>query len=195
MILAETPIRKQEPLIVERMRLAFPKDKFSIERIPVALSLNEFQRITARAPFIGLAFVATQPETTNGRQFSGKNQWRLTLISKASNGLEARFKGDRHDIGLDAMLDVAMVLMQGVTFDGEGYTNVTAANAVTIDNFDNDNIALAQLDFTFSFSRAVSSLKLISPDDFKELAITWSVTGGDNHLSGTIATDPSELSQ
>jgi hypothetical protein len=126
MDLSLTPIRSQEPLIIERLRLAFPAKTFTIERVPQVLSINEFTRHTSSSPFIGLAWTGMKPDPASGRMLKGVMQWRLVLIYKTSNSLEARFKGDTKGIGLDAMIDVAMVLLQGVSFEGQGHTAVHA---------------------------------------------------------------------
>ncbi|WP_375588110.1 hypothetical protein ABWH89_12020 [Hoeflea alexandrii] len=149
MELSLTPIRSQEPLIIERLRLAFPEKTFALERIPQVLSVNEFKRLSKSSPFIGLAWTGMRPDLASGRMLKGVMQWRLVLIYKASSGLEARFKGDTKGIGLDAMIDVAMVLLQGVSFDGQGHTAVTLANSVIADGWSDDDIAIAQIDFTF----------------------------------------------
>lgn len=176
------PIRNQEPLITERLRLGFPAKTFSIERVPQSLSIKEFQRITHMAPFIGLAWTGMKPDGDNGRLLKGNMLWRLILVNKVSSGLEARFKGDRSDIGMDAMVDVASVLLQGVSFSGQGATNVTLANSVIADGWTDDNVAISQIDFTFSFACSPAATQLKTPDDFKALGITWSVTDDDSDV-------------
>lgn len=171
-----TPIRRQEPLITDRLRLAFPKARFTLQRVPHVLSIAEFKSVVKLAPFIGLAFVGMRPDGDNARLLKGALQWRLILIDKASNGLEARFKGDRQSIGLDAMVDVAMVLLQGVTFAKEGFVTVTSASSVVADGFADDDIAVAQVDFTFSFTSPVAALELLTPEAFETLGITWSAS-------------------
>lgn len=171
------PIRNQEPLIIERLRIAFPKKIFLIERVPQVLSLNEFKRIARQTPFIGLAWTGMKPDPDNGRMLKGNMLWRLILINSVSSGLEARFKGDTKDIGMDAMVDVASVLLQGVNFDGQGVTNITLSNSVIADGWSDDNIAIAQIDFTFSLATRAAATGKMQPDDFKALGITWSVNG------------------
>lgn len=169
------PIRNQEPLIIERLRIAFPKKLFAIERVPQALSIKEFNRIARQTPFIGLAWTGMKPDADNGRMLKGNMLWRLILINSVSSGLEARFKGDVKDIGMDAMVDVASVLLQGVNFDGQGVTNVTLSNSVIADGWSDDNIAIAQIDFTFSFAYRAAATGKMQLDDFKSLGITWAI--------------------
>lgn len=171
------PIRNQEPLIIERLRIAFPEKIFTIERVPQVLSIKQFTRIANQTPYIGLAWTGMKPDADNGRMLKGNMLWRLILVSAVSSGLEARLKGDKYDIGMDAMVDVASVLLQGVNFDGQGVTNITLSNSVIADGWSDDNVAIAQVDFTFSFACRAAATGKMQPDDFKALGITWSVNG------------------
>ncbi|MBB3947218.1 hypothetical protein GGQ73_003184 [Rhizobium skierniewicense] len=182
------PIRNQEPLIVERLRIAFPTKTFTIERVPQTMSLTEFQRIAKLTPFLGLAWTGMKADGDNGRMLKGNMLWRLILVNKVSSGHEARFKGDRRDIGMDAMVDVAAVLLQGVSFQGQGTTNVTLANSVIADGWSDDNIAISQLDFTFSFACRAAATGKMTPEDFKGLGITWAMPGAGDDFTDTIET-------
>src|SRR3989338_3562734 len=108
-----TPIRVMDPAIKARLRLAFPESLFVLERVPLTPSNTEFKRYLRQLPFIGLAWAGFQSDGVNGRQTKGDMLWRLYLFVRTSSGLEARFKGDTRDIGLDAMVDVATVLLNG----------------------------------------------------------------------------------
>ena len=172
------PIRNQEPLIEKRLRMAFPPKTFTMERVPQVLTITEFERISHAAPFIGLAWTGMKPTSNNGRLLRGEMLWRLILVNKVSSGLEARFKGDAHEMGLDAMIDVSTVIMHGVSFDDQGVTTVTSSNSIIADGYTEDDVAIAQVDFTFSFTCPVANTGLLTPDDFKSLGITW-ITNGD----------------
>lgn len=179
MDISHTPIRSMEPAIVDRLRLAFPKKTFTIERVPQVMTIKEFDRVAKLTPFIGLAWVGFTPDgQTNARITKGDMLWRLMLIFKASNTLETRFKGDKLDIGLDAMIDVAVVLLNGAVFDDIGTCQVTRANSIIADGWTDDSIAIAQIDFTVKFSATAANLQLRTIHDFERLGITWAVTGG-----------------
>ncbi|QRF51643.1 hypothetical protein D4A92_09450 [Rhizobium rosettiformans] len=172
-------IRRQEPLIIDRLRQAFPAQTFGIERVPQSLSLTEFKRVVKQAPMLGLAWAGMQPQKDSGRQLKGVMQWRLILICRVSSGLEARFKGDRKDIGLDAMTDVALALIHGVTMKPVGVMEVTQAQSLVAEGYADDDIALAQIDFNFSFVTSPADYAISSPESFEQLGITWSVSGSD----------------
>lgn len=171
------PIRRQEPLITERLRLAFPKNPFVIERVPQNLSTTEFKRIVRQTPFLGLAWAGMKPDASSGRQLKGDMQWRLILINRVSSGLEARFKGDKQDIGMDAMTDVGMAILHGASFKGVGTTKVTQVSSLIAEGWADDDIAISQIDFDFSFVTSPADFSIMSSDAFEALDITWSVNG------------------
>ncbi len=167
------PVRIMEPAIVERLRIAFPEKIFGIERVPPNMTLREFDRVVRQSPCLGLAWMGMKPDSNSGRQLKGKMLWRLFLIFKASNTLDTRFKGDARGLGLDAMVDVAAVLLHGIPFDGIGLSSVTAANAITAEGILDEGVVLAQVDFEIDFMTSPAPYKLKTIADFKGLNITW----------------------
>lgn len=177
MDISHTPIRVMEPAITERLRLAFPERDFQIQRVPPVLTTDEFKRIVRLTPFIGLAWMGFRPDPDAGRTVKAVMNWRLMLVVKASSTLETRFKGDKRDIGLDAMIDVALVLLQGAVFENIGSCSVTRAEAIFADGWADDATVLAQVDFDIRFSATPAALQLRTVDDFSALQIEW-LTGG-----------------
>lgn len=198
--LSYTAIRQMAPAIVARLRQCFPKKYFGIERVPSTLTIDEYKRVVRLSPFIGYAWVGLKRDPANGRLLKGKMQWRLTLIVRASNGLEARFEGDHSDIGLDAMVDVACALFQGhlLINDGReiGTVHITDAQSVFAQGHEDDDTAIAHINFEVDFTTALRDLKLIDGDDFSALDVTWTMTDpdtaeGDPDISQTV-TPPQE---
>lgn len=173
MDLATSPIRVMQPAIEQRLRLAFPAKDFQIQRVPPVLTIKEFERVVRLTPFVGLAWMGMRPDRDAGRQLAAAMRWRLVLIAKASSSLDARFRGDKRDIGLDAMLDIAGTLLQGAVFDGIGASAVTGAEAIYADGWADEATVVAQVDFEirYQFSPAALSLKTI--DDFERLDAAW----------------------
>ncbi|NKX15802.1 hypothetical protein HGG75_05030 [Ochrobactrum pseudogrignonense] len=95
-------------------------------------------------------------------------------VVKASSNLDARFKGDRFDIGLDAMIDVSSVLLSGCTLPDIGTCTVTRAEAVYADGWADDATVLAQIDFDVRFTSPLSAFQIKTADDLKSLGITGS---------------------
>ncbi len=173
MDLSLAPIRLAEPAVVARLRMAFPERDFQIQRVPPVLTVKEFERVTRLTPFIGLAWLGIRPDTASGRQLAATMRWRLVMVVKVSSSADARFKGDKRDIGIDAMIDVASALLQGTTIDGVGATAVTGAEAVYADGWADDATVVAQVDFEIRYQFAPPALKLVTPDDFMALGVSW----------------------
>lgn len=189
--LSKAPIRVMEAAIIDRLRLAFPEKKFQIQRVPAVLTTKEFERVVRLRPFIGLAWMGLQPDRDHGRLLSGTANWRLVLVVKASNGLDARFKGDKFDIGLDAMIDVSSVLLSGCTLDQIGTCTVTRAEAIYADGWADDATVLAEVDFDIRFTSPLSAFQIKSADDLKSLGITW-ITNDSEDLAVTETITPEE---
>lgn len=186
MDLATAPIRMMEPAINARLRLGFPAQHFQIQRVPPVLTNKEFERVVRMTPFIGLAWLGFRSDPASGRQLAGAMLWRLVLIVKASSTLEARFKGDKRDIGLDAMVDVAAALLQGATFPNIGAAAVTRAEGVYADGWADDATVIAQVDFEIRYQFSAAALKLDDPatGDFERLDVTWLIDGSADHEGG-----------
>lgn len=173
MELSLAPIRVMEPAITARLRLGFPAKKFQIHRVPAVLTIDEFKTVVRLTPYIGLAWMGIQPDRNASREFKGVANWRLVLVVKASSKLETRFKGDQHDIGLDAMIDLASVLLNGFSFDGIGTCTVTSAEAIYADGWSDAATVLAQVDFDIQYTARLSQYQFKTQDDFKQLGVSW----------------------
>lgn len=184
MDLTFTPIRLMEPAIVARLRQAFPAKDFTLQRVPPVLTVKEFEQAVRLTPFIGLAWMGVRPDPASGRQLAAAMLWRLVLVVKASSTLEARFKGDARDIGLDAMVDVATALMQGASFPGIGASAVTRAEGVYAEGWSDDATVLAQVDFEIRYQASPAGLQLKTPDDFEKLEVEWLVAGSTDAENG-----------
>ncbi|TCT35376.1 hypothetical protein EDC90_102631 [Martelella mediterranea] len=174
MISDRSVIATQDELITKRLRIAFPERVFNLERVPMAMTMREFNRLARMTPFLGLAWLGMKVGD-GARNLAGSMQWRLYLLTSTSSGLEARFKGDARGVGLDAIVNVAAAVLNGVSFPDAGTLTVTGASAIAADGFTDDNIALAQVDFQFSFCTSTNDLELETAEDFEALGVTWSL--------------------
>ncbi|SIQ23913.1 hypothetical protein SAMN05880590_102740 [Rhizobium sp. RU35A] len=168
-----TNIRRMEPHLVARLRLAFPERDFTIERVPQVMTIKEFERLARQSPFIGLAWIGFRADAASGRMLTGRMLWRLILIFKASSGFQTRFKGDARGLGLDAMADVAIALIHGWTLPEIGQAAVTLANSVIADGWSDEAVVIAQVDFEVQCAAHPGRLNLVTADDFSALGVTW----------------------
>lgn len=166
------PIATIEQPIVDRLHLAFPPRNFTIERVPSTMTLREFQRHARATPFIGLAWLGLDPDAANSRQLKAKMQWRAILITSART-LEARFKGDARDIGLDAMIDVLSLILNGWTVEGIGAVTVTGAKAVFAEGNEDDDVAIAQVDFSVAYVARLAAMQFKTAADLAAIDIQW----------------------
>lgn len=176
--LGVTAIRTMEPAIIARLRKVFPEKYFAIERVPSVMTLGEFDRVSRQAPFIGLAWTGMKADGQSGRVLTGEMTWRLWMIVRA-NTLDTRFKGDARDVGLDAMVDLATGLLQGVTFDGIGLCSVTAANAAYAEGHGDDHTACAQVEFSIRYTSSPRAFEIFDGEDFEQINVAWLTTDGD----------------
>lgn len=168
-----TPIRTMEPKILERLEKVFPKKRFQTERVAPVMTLEEFKRITRQAPYIGLAFLGMKNDPKSGRYTDGKWQWRLIVVAKAVGGFDRQVKGDAFDIGLDAIMDVAVCVLNGFTFDEIGDAHVTQSEVVYSEEWGNKAIVLAHIDFEVSTMMMSGSLELETLEDFHGINAFW----------------------
>lgn len=184
--LEKNPIARMDKAITDRLRIAFPEKTFTIQRVPQTLTLKEFERIVHLSPFIGLAWMGFRTDDDAGRSIDGEMLWRLIEVFKASSGLQTRFKGDAKGIGLDAMVDMSAALIHGWTIPGVGSVAVNLANSVIADGYTDEAVVIAQVDFKIRFDAPIADYGLIKLDDFRELAMRWTVNGDDDTINDTV---------
>lgn len=173
MDITKTPIRLMAPAIEKRLRKVFPSKYFSLERSQPTMSLEDFSRLTRQAPFVGLAFCGLQTDQNAGEYLSAVWNWKLVIVAKASGGFDRKVKGDVFDIGLDAIIDVACVVLHGHTFQDIGPCTVGRAEVIYNEGADKNAKILAHVDFQIHTTSAVGALALETPEDFSAIGANW----------------------
>jgi len=173
------PIRSMEPLLLKRLRLVFPVKTFQMERVAPVMDAAEFERLTRQTPYIGLAFNGFRNDAQAGRFVQGLWNWKLIIVCKAVGSFNRRVKGDKFDVGLDDIMDVASVILHGVSLDEIGLVSVTSSDVVYSQGWGNQAIVLAHLDFNVRTNMASGDLKLETPQDFKGINAIW-LSGDEN---------------
>lgn len=182
------PIRNMYPELVERLRLAFPAQTFTICRVPQQMSANVFADLVQDAPVIGIAWRGIKPDANSGRVLKGVALWRLLLVYKSSGKNDLRFTGDQFGWGIDDMTDVAAVIMHGWTLADIGSCTVTDVQSVVADGYAKDDIELTQIDFEIGFAVPSALLAVKDPADFTALGLAWTVNNSPTTVTET--TDP-----
>jgi len=167
------PIRSMEPLLLKRLRLVFPPRQFQMERVAPVMEAPEFERLTRQAPYIGLAFNGFRNDAQAGRFVQGIWNWKLIIVARAVGNFNRRVKGDKFDIGLDDIMDVASVILHGVSLDEIGIVSVVSSDVVYSQSWGDKAIVLAHLDFNVRTNMGQAVLRLESLEDFKGINATW----------------------
>jgi len=167
------PIRSMEPLLLKRLRLGFPQKQFQMERVAPGMDAAEVERLTRQTPYIGLAFSGLRNDASAGRFVQGVWAWKLVIVCKAVGNFNRRVKGDKFDIGLDDIMDVAATILHGVSLDEIGLVSVVSSDVVYSQGWGDKAIVLAHLDFNVRTNMASGDLKLESFQDFKGINAGW----------------------
>ena len=175
------PIRSMAPAIEKRLRKVFPAKRFVIERTQPTMTVDDFNRYTRQAPFIGLAFCGQETDPNAGEFLQANWNWKLVIICKASGGFDRKVKGDAFDIGLDDIMDVACVILHGFTFPDIGLCTVGRSAVIYNEGSDKNAEILAHVDFTIRTTATVGALELETPEDFAGIGANWMLSEPTNN--------------
>lgn len=183
-IVSPGPIIQIGEAIAERLRLAFPPERFSHEFMPAKLDAGQWVKLLRRTPFVGLGFSDIEPKQESSSQFDGPVTWAVFLATRNESGPRARFYGDKFAPGVLQMMQVAVGMLQGHTLKC-GATKlgtvraVRAANAYAED-WKDDQVAMVQLSLqvplTFGLNEVVGG-ELTEAGAFGA-TLQWSFDGG-----------------
>lgn len=170
---SDGPLFAQHRAIAAHLALAFDPKFFVHAPFPVRPSRKLFERLVDRTPFVGLVWGAVQPDSASGRMLQGSAQWTVILVTRSADGT-ARVFGDRAQPGLYAMVQVAAAALHGWTIGGEGAAGsgtvaVTAAEALTAEDWTADDLAIAAVSIAIPF--ALTDTWQIEP--LRRLGMAW----------------------
>lgn len=154
-----------------RLRLAFPEPMFEFAIMSALPSKAEFDRLTRRKPFIGLAWAGFKAAEKTGRNLRGNLDWILLLVVDNPD-TRRRFAGDNRGVGIWGMFSAASHLLHGWTFDGLGTVDVTQADTVVRDDWGDETTAIAALGLTVPM-HPDASFAAGELDDFLRLHCAW----------------------
>lgn len=165
------PITAIDEAVEARLRTAFLANRWSFQRVPDPMTLDEFKRLMRATPWLGLGWtdLAASPQ---GRQVQGQLSFSLTICVK-NVGHEARFHGDRQGPGLYVATMVAAALLHGMTIRDVGTIQVTRAASAFAEGFGDASIAIARLTFQVTTSLGDFLGAVAQLPELKELISGW----------------------
>lgn len=123
----------------------FPAHLWQIEPVPATLSLDAFQALAGRTPWIGVSWVDYAPQASSMRALDGAQRMRLTVCVR-SDGLTERLFGDRLGPGLYPSLATVASVLHGRTVPEAGSLRVTGIAQTVVDGNADGTIATGVVD-------------------------------------------------
>lgn len=154
-----------------RLRLAFPAAMFAFDVMPALPSKTEFDRLTRRKPFLGLAWAGFKVDEKAGRTLHGSADWILLVVIDNPDA-RRRFAGDNRGVGLWGMVSAASRLLHGWTIDDIGTVSVTQIDTVVRDDWGDETTAIAAIGLSIPM-HPDASFAAETLDDFLRLNCVW----------------------
>ena len=179
------PIIEIGEAIAERLKFAFPPERFTHEFLPAKLDARQWDKLLRRTPFVGLGFADNEPKLDSSNHFTGAVTWAVFLGTRNESGPRARFYGDKQAPGVLQMMQVAVAALQGHTLKADGVKlgtvyAVRAANAFA-EEWKDDAVAMVQLGLsvmtTFTAQDVLGGDDTI-PGSIDSTSVHWSFDGG-----------------
>jgi phage gp37-like protein len=168
------PLLLMEAALVKRLHEAFPLKVFTHKTVPARLTLQGWARITEKLPMVGLAFGKAEPQKSGGRSstWDAYADWTVFLAVRGSTPREQMFGSIGSRIDVAGMMAVAVSALHGLTIDGAGTAQVTAATQAYDEAWTNEDIGLAAVTLTVPFSM-IDRAGLALLDDLLTIGMRW----------------------
>lgn len=183
-----TQLHKIADGMIARLRLAFPASHFEIQLMPAVPTKNEFDRITRRRPFIGIAWAGFKPDT-QARTLKGDASFIVYLVVDNQTSPAMRFMGDARGVGLFGMITAASALLHGWTLEDVGSATVTEVESLAKEDWGDDATAIAGLGVAMPILVGSGFAAGAALDEFLRLNCAWLIPAPDG--SPTVVTPSS----
>ena len=183
-LVSPTLLAQTSDALIARLQVCFPPTLFTHNLVPAKVTPLAWKILTRRCPFVGLGW-DTISESDNARLFNGQSHWTAFFVTKNVSGIRGRVYGDELGPGLFTMIEAGVAMLHGFTIPGIGSVQVKAANNVSVDGWEDDEMAVGTVNFDVGYTLAKrDALTLDVNDDgyFDTLGIDWNF-GGDTVLS------------
>jgi hypothetical protein len=183
------PVVAQGKLIQERLKLAFPANKFQHKFLPPRIDKAAWKDLTTSGqPFIGLGFQKISAQKIESRQFAGIAHWIALVAVRAAGRPDERYYGDAQGLGVLTLAPILVAMLQG-WFSNTGTATVDGMANVASDEWADDS-SIVQVSFSIPITLALPDL-IANPGGagvFAEMAETW-VLGGVTGVTTTYLSD------
>lgn len=172
--------------LAERLKLAFPPEKFEHHFVPAKLDGAVWAKLLRRTPFVAVGFAAVEGNRGGSSSlFTGTTGWTIFLATRNERGPRERFFGDSMAPGALQMAQAAIVVLHGyrllVDGVGVGTVNVQSAANSYAEDWKDDAVALVTLEALVPVSLSVPAVlggDDVVPGSIDGAVITWSFDGG-----------------
>jgi len=168
-----TQLHRVAAAIEARLRLAFPSPMFDVALMPPLPTVKEFQRLTHRKPFLGIAWAGFKAAEKVGRTLHGDADWILYVVVDNPD-TRRRFEGDSRGVGLWGMVSAAAFLLHGWTLDALGTASITAIDSLVKEEWGDETTAIAGIGLSIPLIPG-AGFAADTLDDFLRLHCVWSM--------------------
>ena len=163
-------------LAVEALLTSAFSTAWTIQHVPLPLTLKEFARIVQSLPWIGIGWTQSDPGSEAGRLPIYRHDLQLVFIMRNQVGPN-RFFGDALGPGLYPSIDAAARLLHGRAIDDIGTLTVGKTSQAYSDAYGEMDLAVGLIEFS-AFSSLSPVRSLDDLPDFARLAATWDFDQG-----------------
>lgn len=190
---AEGPLHFIARALMAQLTTVFPQNLFTAAYVDGKITREQWQQITRRPPAVLLGWAGCEPDREMGGVFEAHSKWFVGLVTKNLAGAQERLLGDRVGPGLLSMVRIASIALHGFViapkgqdWAASGAVQVTAANAMFLEDWIDADIAVAGLELSVPYRETLPP-GFDTLARFATLGVTWNFPAG-AEFTDTIAT-------
>jgi hypothetical protein len=158
----------------------FPVNRWTIEHVPMLMTMEEFKRVLGMTPWLGISWREVRPDPNAGRSTPERLAATVTVIVKNAGGKAGRLLGDGAGPGLYPSVELARHSLHTRAIEGIGTLVVTRAGQAYSDGWGDLTVAVGviELEALTRTPRPIGEGE--EPPDFASLATTWDFALGED---------------
>ncbi|MBR0643990.1 hypothetical protein [Plastoroseomonas hellenica] len=166
------PLLDAHALLQERLKLFFPTSHFVHQDIPARVTIEMWNTLLRRTPFVGLCWVGITPRPAIGRLFAGSMRWTVYLASRNENSVTARQGPPATDPALFGMVQAGWLALHGLTVPNVGTTAIHSIGNLTADRWTDQAASLVGIDVDIPFE-GDDGITAATLAEFLTQGVTW----------------------